>query len=113
MGTGGMGNGAYGTIRYRGVQAIWAIGTHGARVQGVWAVGAYGAIGYRGMEYNGYQLHGRWGTWGKGTGGMGSRGIWNNRVQGYGVQDTWAVGTGSVGHMGTGGMGKGYGHMGQ
>ena len=71
--------------KVQGVWAIWAMETHGARVQGVWTVGVYGAIGYRGMEYSGYQLHGQWGTWGKGTGGMGSRGIWDNRVQGYGA----------------------------
>ena len=72
----------------------WGKGTGGMGSRCIWA------IGYRGMEYSGYQLHGQWGTWCKGTGGMGSRAIWGNRVQGYGVQDTWAMGTGSVGHMG-------------
>ena len=80
MGTGGMGNGAYGTIRYRGY-GPYGQWEHMRQGYGVWAVGAYGVIGYRGM---GYRTHGQWvqGVWA----------TWGNRVQGVWVKE--------YGHMG-------------
>ena len=49
-----MGNGAHGTIVYRGygVQGVWA----------TWAIGAQRVWGTRGMDYMGNGVHGQWGT---------------------------------------------------